>query len=321
MESASFIWVVVVTFCAWCRGALVNHTIEDFNPVVKYNCSTLSCDASATNPNPCPGVFADGANRTFTLTDVGGCQIKIPFTGSAVYAFLDCPSDAQCEFEIDDTGTHPNIRPTINEDTTGLSYFNKSVPNGTHMLVVTAVNQVEFDSVIYSFDDAVTQVVSSATSSSTISTSSPPTSSVHLTRLDKSKPPIAGIVGGILGGLVLIAVLAMLFVMFKRRSGHRKKAPGQILLVDPYPPHDEPADSSPPTQDNAVLIEQINFLQTELEVARRAQRVTEMKHEQTSIVRENASAAPAGNFMLQTEGGLRLEPVRQLEELPPQYSP
>ncbi|KAJ7479860.1 hypothetical protein FB451DRAFT_1171945 [Mycena latifolia] len=151
----------------------------------------------------------------------------------------------------------------------------------------------------------------------------------------KSKPPIAEIVGGLIGELGLLAVLAAMVVYFKRRSGRRKTASGRIYLGDTDPAPDvKPgtavvrAGSPQHAQHTAVLAEQIRVLQaqtTELQRAQRAPsagtRLATMKRKQVRVVREHAPAQPAADLVLHTDSGLRLAPARRVEELPPEYAP
>ncbi|KAJ7465393.1 hypothetical protein B0H11DRAFT_2284827 [Mycena galericulata] len=137
----------LLAFCAWGNAALINRTIEDSSPLVQYNCTIERCDANATHLNPCS---IDGAEfRTLTVFFTP-CQITISFAGTAVYSFLACNSTSNCEFEIDNTGKHPNIRPAEHVPITELSYVNESLPDGTHTLVMTSSNGfVAFDYITY----------------------------------------------------------------------------------------------------------------------------------------------------------------------------
>ncbi|KAF7344669.1 hypothetical protein MVEN_01627100 [Mycena venus] len=338
----------LLAFCAWGRAALTNRTIEDSSPLVQYNCTIERCDADATHLNPCS---IDGAEfRTFTAFFTP-CQVTISFTGTAVYCFLGCKSTSNCEFEIDNTGKHPNIRPAEQVPITGLSYVNESLPNGTHTLVMTSSNGfVAFDYVNYTFDDGVrlhrypqpvmgevfTLTQTESVQIPATSTTSPPVV-IH----EKSKPSIGGIIGGVLGGMALMAVLVALVVSLKLCSGRRKKTPGRISMAEPYPLSELDTAGSPQTDDTA-LTEQINLLQ-ERQAALRAQRATSAtssgttltgKREQAHAVREQRSATLAIDLLMptvhhtpvappplvHTDSGLRLAPAREVEELPPQYS-
>ncbi|KAJ7864413.1 hypothetical protein B0H13DRAFT_2353680 [Mycena leptocephala] len=335
-------------------AALVNVTIEDSSPLVQYNCTVLKCDADTANTNPCG--LTGFNDRTLTLTATGtACEITIPFSGAAVYAFVACASFRNCEFEIDNNGVHANLEPTNNVATdVGLSYYNTSLPNGAHTLVITTTNAMTFDSVLYTFDDAVTQVAaqpaSSTTSGSTSSASSPPTdlpqtnSPVSTSALKKSTP-LSAIVGGVLGGLLIAILAALIAVFFKRRSGHNnamlwRTSPGE---PDP-PPNAGVAESAPRGHDDAAFTtEQISLLQAALQTLR-AERIpsgsaitrpadqvpsartrSAIKRGRTSAAQEQSPTSPvavADSVSMSTNTGTeqRLERERQMEELPPHYS-
>ncbi|KAJ6577943.1 hypothetical protein B0H19DRAFT_1062508 [Mycena capillaripes] len=335
--------IFLISFCAWgcARAALVNRTIEDFDPSMQYNCTVGRCDA---NLNTCQ----DGAllnNRTFTFTK---------FSGTAVYAFMNCKL---CQFEVDKTGLHTES----SSDATvfSLTYFNNTLANDTHTLVVTSASEMVMNSVVYTFDDSVPTTqgasgktasrasgasrkpASSTTASDTTSTSasatlaSGPDKGGHTQKPPKAQADVRVIVGGVLGGLVII-VSAAAIIFFKRRAGRRKKS-GRIFLGDPHaathpsPQADVEADPSGTVQhDNSVvrLEAQMGELQAELRAALGTQprrvpsdgtRLAVMKREQMQAVRDHAPAVLPGDLLLHTDSGVRLTPARQLEELPPQY--
>ncbi|KAJ6562782.1 hypothetical protein DFH09DRAFT_1279137 [Mycena vulgaris] len=200
---------IFLAFCAWGRAALINRTIEDSSPLVQYNCTIKRCDANVTHSNPCSIVGAEF--RTFTAFFTP-CQITISFTGTAIYSFLGCKSTSNCEFEVDNTGKHPNIRPAEQVPITGLSYVNESLPNGTHTLVMTSSDGfVAFDYVTYTGHRR------------------------RCTQWDGTH--------GYLGGAGRILKLC---------SGRRKKTPGRILMADPYPPSEVNTAGSPQAEDIAL---------------------------------------------------------------------
>ncbi|KAJ7479850.1 hypothetical protein FB451DRAFT_1556663 [Mycena latifolia] len=295
MVAALFIYALLASLCSWGRAALVNRTIADTSSAIQANCSVTHCNPNTRNSKPCniPGA----PNTSFTIFS-NPCQIKIPFAGIAVYAFLACLENTQCEFQIDKTGLQANLLPDIGlANNNALSYFNNSLSRGQHTLVITSPSTLALNHVIYTSDQ--------------------PT---------KSSPPIGAIVGAVLGGLALIAGLAALFVIFQRRSKRRRKTQRPILLERADPPSAE----SGSVGDNPALAEQIRELQAhtaELQVAVRAQRspsvstrLAAMKSEQSRAVQENAPAVPAADLLQHTDSGLRLTPARNVEELPPEYA-
>ncbi|KAJ6577942.1 hypothetical protein B0H19DRAFT_572730 [Mycena capillaripes] len=143
-----FVSVVFLTsFCAWgcARAALVNRTIEDFDPLMQYNCTVQRCDANSTNVNPCNATNLGFIKRTLTVT-AAGCQIIIPFVGTAVYAFMACLA---CQFEVDKTVPHSETR-VVDGPLVQQVYFNNTLPNDIHTLVVTSPRfSMDVDYVIY----------------------------------------------------------------------------------------------------------------------------------------------------------------------------
>ncbi|KAJ6577944.1 hypothetical protein B0H19DRAFT_1337789 [Mycena capillaripes] len=332
--------IFLVSFCAWgcARAALVNRTIEDFDPSMQYNCTVQRCDANSTNSNPCNMTDqSDFVNRSFTWTSKP-CQITIPFVGTAVYAFMNC---GLCQFEVDKTGLHPETHlgdgPVFQ-----LAYFNNTLANDTHTLVITSTEQIQMDSVVYTFDDSLTPTTQDAasttsTSASAISTSGPAKGG-QTEKPPKPRAHVGAIVGGVLGGLALTIVLATAVIFFKRRTGRRNKM-GRMFLgnpdpaTHPSPQSDVEADPSARVQHNSVLrleaqIRELQAQTAELRTALGTQpqrapsegtRLAAMKREQIQAVRDHAPAVLPKDLLLHTDSGIRLTPARQVEELPPQY--
>ncbi|KAF7350202.1 hypothetical protein MVEN_01323200 [Mycena venus] len=293
MSLAPLVYVLLAFFWTEIHAALVIRTVEDFSPVVQYNCSIQRCDADMENPNPCPG--ADGSfNRTFMIM-LPTCQIRIPFTGTAVYAFLGGFIE-NCTFDIDNTGSHPSSLQSDGLFTeTGLTYFNTSLPNGTHTLVISG-SDFAFDSVIYTFDDVPTGLpVPIQSSSSPTTLTSPP--------VIASSPKNSGDIRD-----------SRVFL-------------GDMGELDLRP---DLQSSSPRSPDNTALEEQVRMLRAQtakLQLALRAQqapsadtRLSSMKQEQTRAVRKGAPRGPAADSVLHTDSGIRFTPARQAKEIPPDYT-
>ncbi|KAJ7908502.1 hypothetical protein B0H13DRAFT_2273313 [Mycena leptocephala] len=262
----------LLAFCACGRAALVNRTIEDSDPLVQYNCTIERCDADASHSNPCS---IDGAEfRTFTAFFTP-CQVTFSFTGTAVYTFLGCKSTSNCEFEIDNTGKHPNIRPAAQVPITGLSYFNDSLPNGLHTLVMTSSNGfVAFDSVTHTRYD-IGSMMSPHNPYQCPHKPNPHKPNPHKPNPPKYQLPRLH--------LLLLSYMrrANLYRADRRRRtwwdgthGRRggascifettlktkKQTPGRISMVDPYPPSEVDIARSPQAEYTA-LTQQINRLQ------------------------------------------------------------
>ncbi|KAJ7921105.1 hypothetical protein B0H13DRAFT_2656164 [Mycena leptocephala] len=383
MVSAPLFYTLLGSFWLGSRAALVNRTIQDSSPVVDYGatCSPSRCDASTIAINAgqltCDVPLGDSPTVTFVIgIGPSDCLITIPFIGIAVYAFLACPSGEaeKCTFGVDNDGGHADIRPTDNL-TFGLSYFNASLPNGTHTLVITPFDSFELDYIIYTVDDEVKHEAPSATSRPTISTSSaisvtpsssptsgapssatslapssslssplssppssPPSSypSLSPTNLPvtpgtskQGKPPIGTIVGAVLGGLVFILVSTTLVALFRCGNRRRQNTPREMLQVDTY--------QLPDVELVRVAVQQVL---REQQTQRTGTGSLTGKRQQTLAVPGSLPVAsgdlslhadtelPAArqyalteDMLLHGDSGLRLELARQVEELPPEYSP
>ncbi|KAJ6574342.1 hypothetical protein B0H19DRAFT_1063317 [Mycena capillaripes] len=165
------------------QATLVNHTIEDFNPLMQFNCTdTLQrCDANTTDANPCLLHGPAAENRTLALNTQAPCQITIPFFGTAVYAVMACPNDGLCQFVIDDNEPEGPIMGTQGIFAlVALSYLNNALPNGQHTLIITTARKMFMDYVMYTTDDTpITAKGEPATTKNPSNTvANPPTSSI-----------------------------------------------------------------------------------------------------------------------------------------------
>ncbi|KAK7038584.1 hypothetical protein R3P38DRAFT_3475806 [Favolaschia claudopus] len=221
--------------------ALVNLTIENFDTVVDYgDCGLSDCDANANEENPCNRTGFN--NQTFSIakdeeingpskdTSNGACVVQVPFNGIAIYAFLSC--NGKCGASLDNTNLFSAINstglldgfPLENVDPADglpLAYFNDSLSNGPHILIISAGVLSMVDKFVYTIDEnlessrptstvavastssispSLTSNVMGSTSTAATSQSSfpstPPSPSPR-----KSTPNIAVILGGACGGL------------------------------------------------------------------------------------------------------------------------
>ncbi|KAK7019606.1 hypothetical protein R3P38DRAFT_3554115 [Favolaschia claudopus] len=242
------------------RAALVNLTIEDFDPEVDANfCDLSHCDATANEENPCDQTGFN--HQTFSIVkpvqDIGlsspPCSVRVPFNGIAIYAFVSC-SDG-CDVSLDNTRLPLAINLTglvngfplegINPaNGLPLGYFDDSLSNQPHTLIISSLGSLLVDKFVYTIDDgnpnsspimesgkststvasvagtssispSLTSNVMGSTSTASTSPSSflstPPSPSPR-----RSTPNIAVILGGALGGLILIAVIIVTVVWCRR---------------------------------------------------------------------------------------------------------
>ncbi|KAJ6577937.1 hypothetical protein B0H19DRAFT_1370986 [Mycena capillaripes] len=310
--------IFLISFCIWgCAGAaLVNHTIEDFSPLMQYNCTkTLQrCDANATigNSNPCRLPGPEAGDRTFGYTHEP-CEITVPFAGTAVYAFIACEP---CQFEIDNSGVQGSIPGSQDSGLVGLSYFNNTLPFGAHTLVITSPSDMLMDYVLYTVND----------SAATIPPAAPRPSSSNVAG-GKSSLPIGAIVGSLLGAVVLGAAFsAIVFIFLQRRARaaevHRNKT--SRIFVWPWTPPSsrsfksdaEAGSASQEQYNNSGLHPQMAEMRETLGVygpGMNAQRAASGKREQmVTVVRDHGPGAR------QEDSGLT--PAGWMEQLPPEYA-
>ncbi|KAJ7744656.1 hypothetical protein B0H16DRAFT_988094 [Mycena metata] len=213
------------------RAASVNHTIDDTDPVVKYDvyklskvpirCSSSACSGSS-NQTCCLADFKELLGGT--STSVAG-QITIPFTGTSVWVFFVATAHVNCAFHLDGNGAG-SFQYNATHPTQGnvLGYNNLSLSDEPHELVIVSEKgaTTEFDGLIYQSEAAATN--STAAGSPTASS---PTAPSRRSRTRRNGIIIGSTIGGVF--LSLVAVCTVVFL--------RRRAKGwQNLTVDqPYP--------------------------------------------------------------------------------------
>jgi len=185
----------IALLCSSAIAELNNYTIDDASPSVVYSeHPILQC-----NPSNCPSSWTNQVfNETSTITQ---SPIIVSFTGSAVYVFL--AATGGCIFNIDgaDVALYNN---GVADGYIGLAYHNTSIPAGSHRLLISPAQPesvLEFDYIIYTVDV-------------------PKSRKVH----------VGAIVGGMIGGVVFIAVLVVgAFFLRKRDQRHKLRVRGVPL--------------------------------------------------------------------------------------------
>ncbi|KAF7362542.1 hypothetical protein MVEN_00602300 [Mycena venus] len=241
MRSAAFRSLLCLLFICWRASAvLTNKTIDDTDPVVKYdsykpNDVPVRCNSTTTCSIP---VLDSKGLIAGTLTSVAG-EITIPFNGNqgtSVWVFLATTHNIRCTFHIDgkDVGSfHYNV---TNQQGNILGYHDTSIPQGPHKLVIISEQGglTDFDGLIYQTD-----VSTSSTNISTEvlpSSTDIPTASAHLRRNN------AVIIGSVIGGSVfLLALFGMIFLLLRRRSRGWKN----LAVEQPFPINEEKETPSP----------------------------------------------------------------------------
>ncbi|KAJ6468810.1 hypothetical protein C8R45DRAFT_1017631 [Mycena sanguinolenta] len=189
-------WILLPLLFAFCpcAQAQLNTTIDDASPLVTYR--------GPVEHNP-PGfntsLLVNGTATFIMPTPDGSPTIGMNFTGTAVYVFIACPtgyndtSDMGFIARIDDIpvggwAVDKAAKPFYNV----LAYANRTLSNGPHSLVLQVQQgwQLYFDYVIY-----------------TTSSADPESNS------KRKKVSVGAIVGGVLGGCILICLVATPFFL------------------------------------------------------------------------------------------------------------
>ncbi|KAJ6456018.1 hypothetical protein C8R47DRAFT_191099 [Mycena vitilis] len=217
-------------------AALMNHTLDDLSPLVVYHAPAVERNLTGFDPSK----LKDGTVTHIAANTSDSATISMNFTGTAVYIFVAYP-DGRADVtpagfitHVDDVRSGGWSPGNITESFWNLcAYQNTTLTNGLHTLVieVSLGRELYFDYVRYS------SVIPDPTSSSTEkSTSSPATPFAT----KKHKFPLGTVVGCVVGGVVLIA-LVMITSLLRRRALAKqgmdsRRAP--IPFIVPYPEHD-----------------------------------------------------------------------------------
>ncbi|KAJ7350919.1 hypothetical protein DFH08DRAFT_118948 [Mycena albidolilacea] len=223
-------------FIFWRRSAamLINQTIDDTDPVVKYDTYKPNDAPIRCNSTACPK-FADADFKQLiagTVTSVAG-QITIPFTGTSVWVFLGTMNKIGCAFHIDgkDVGSFKN---KTKGQGSILGYSSTALPKGSHQLVIISEQggSTDFDALVYQSEASPSSVSSSVSSSAPSSAfSAASTASAH------SKSRNAVIIGSVVGGSVfLFGVSSMVFLLWRRSRRWRNLAVEQPFPIDEKEP-------------------------------------------------------------------------------------
>ncbi|KAJ7488746.1 hypothetical protein B0H11DRAFT_2405828 [Mycena galericulata] len=172
------------------RSVQINTTIDDANPLVTYRAPVLNRNPTWFNSS----LLNNGTVTFVPPTQDDSPTIAMNFTGTAVYIFV-----AQC---VPSGGwAIAQTAPLYNH----LAYRNTTLANAPHSLVIQIQPEWElyFDYVVY--------------------TSGAPESLVSSTRNTEKKFPVGALVGGVIGGLIFLGLVAMPWCL-RRRAPARQKA-------------------------------------------------------------------------------------------------
>ncbi|KAI0756222.1 hypothetical protein C8Q80DRAFT_16007 [Daedaleopsis nitida] len=231
-------WIVTST----AKSVFVNRTIDDelgdsatgaqpsYLPKGKWNQGT-ECSGCHIGPSMVDTrqVF-DGTWHDSTY-DVGGPDhdILATFVGTAVYVYFIVPNTIpqtttvmNTSFFLDDTfdGLFTHEPSTGSDIAYRVPVYTKDqLPNQQHTLLMRATGTntslILFDYLVYTVEETEASITPSTTSTSPGSTAHSSTTP----SVDSASPvPVAAIVGGTLGGMCAIILIAAIFVIRRRRS-------------------------------------------------------------------------------------------------------
>ncbi|KAH9922671.1 uncharacterized protein B0H18DRAFT_508385 [Fomitopsis serialis] len=244
-------------------GTTTNRTIDDFYGDSATGAIPLYSDGWNYGPQ-CSGCFIQPAigetfdqswhDVTASPTDPAPKTVTLSFNGTAIWVYGVVPNYVEyattlvnVSFELDGkvVGLYTHApSASVGYIYNVTLYSNTAIANGQHTLVMTPQREsnssyLAFDWAQYTFEDVVsssssatTQVASTAragTTSSQTTVPSPSGSSVTASvSLSSSRTPFGAIAGGVIGGLGLLAIIALVFFWHRR---YRHSGADKIRIV------------------------------------------------------------------------------------------
>ncbi|KAJ7676505.1 hypothetical protein DFH06DRAFT_1291527 [Mycena polygramma] len=208
-------------------AALMNHTLDDLSPLVVYHTPALDRNLTGFDPSK----LKDGTVTHIAANTNDSATISMNFTDGRTDV-----TPAGFIAQIDGVFSGSWEPGNITESFWNLcAYQNTTLTNGLHTLVIeiSPGRELYFDYVRYS------SVIPDPTSSSTEkSTSNPATATPTATKKDKL--PLGTVIGCVVGGIVLIALVMIPFLLRRRALAKQdtgsQRAP--IPFIVPYPERD-----------------------------------------------------------------------------------
>ncbi|KAJ6479010.1 hypothetical protein C8R45DRAFT_1006452 [Mycena sanguinolenta] len=197
MHLSHSLWTVAA-LCITVRSGLTNFTLDDTSPVIAYTPAPLlrcSPDVCASEPTV---PLHNGTSST-----VEGA-ILIPFIGSAMYVYLGVTGTAM--FNLDGMVVGDSVGGSNNEIT--LAYHTNGLPDVPHLLMIYSgqpTGIIQFDYAVFS----------------------------HNTITEKSHR--GAIIGGVVGGVAVAAILLVGAVFLRRRHKHKRISTRGVPLGDHWP--------------------------------------------------------------------------------------
>ncbi|EDR06594.1 uncharacterized protein LACBIDRAFT_328857 [Laccaria bicolor S238N-H82] len=215
-----------------------NATIDDqdgdsrvTNNHVTYYPRENAWDDQTCGSNKCALVFDTSLafDNTYTAGtwDPGNATmgINMQFNGTAIYVYFILANTIvnSANFTLDsDEPELYSYQPSATQYNATV-FFRSNLPNTLHTLNISTTGltplYVNFDYAIYTYNDGDSTTTSSPSSLSTATTMSQAPSTT-LTGAPARRTPAGAIVGGVVGGITLLALVISLLFCWHRRGGH-----------------------------------------------------------------------------------------------------
>ncbi|KAF8873758.1 hypothetical protein BD779DRAFT_1664328 [Infundibulicybe gibba] len=198
--------------------------VDDDNPEIKYNGSwTRNGDPFVSSENPNGRPVHNGTHQSSTPGDTA--TFNFAGTSAAVYGIFSWTKTGSMSvtYTLDGVPTVNtySVTPTTPEYINGLRqhqnyllFSNDSLPTGPHALVI---NVTKSDGLVFVMDYITYSPSFTSLDTKPDLTQTSPTSSATSSKA-KSGPPVGAIVGAIIGAIALLAVIAAVFLVLRRRK-------------------------------------------------------------------------------------------------------
>jgi len=225
----------LVFFWRLASAAEMNHTLDDINPLVVYDAPVMDRNLTGFFPSE----LKDGTVTHIAATAQQSATISMNFTGTAVYVFVAYPEGRNDSTpnaflaQIDGVPSGGWARGNFSDFLTRfLAYQNTTLSNNRHEFVMEIQPgwEVYFDFVVYT--SLVPDSTSISSSAAAQSTSNLPASASKT----KKKVPVGAIAGGVIGGLLFLALVATPFILRRRALAKQRaisKQPPIPFIVGP----------------------------------------------------------------------------------------
>ncbi|KAH9897649.1 hypothetical protein C8Q73DRAFT_365518 [Cubamyces lactineus] len=251
-----FAFLATLSLSLVVSAILVNHTVDD-QAVLSPNVLTYTPAGNSWIPgqtcSSClipPGVIdpSKAYDGTWFYTGEASTAMVASFTGTAVYVFnilpntvpSNAPTLTNLSFSLDGVyaGQFVHIPDSTSTVLYNVSIFAASdLANTAHVLTVSVqgenASHVLFDYLVYTTDEPEPQTSSTTPPTSAalplVPSSSAPTSASPQPSPNTSSTPIGAIVGGVIGGIALLLLAALLFLLCRSKRRRHSESPGGFV--------------------------------------------------------------------------------------------